>query len=292
MLSPRRFVFTAGRTIFLISISVSIAAIDVVAQAKASSDEHSTVRTDLGFDVVSIRPSNAGPDQWHFRILPGGDRYEAIGMPLGMTIMMAYFPILPVSKDRISGVPGWVWNDKYDVIGKVDETELPAWRNFSQRGLRVRNPMLQTMLQNALADRCKMTIHRTPAQIGGYALVVANHGINRKNLVESKPSDAIPESAIKIDLDARVIPFLRSEDPVAHFYQTSMTALALFLTGSAVIEDRTGLSGKFKFDLTRLGNEGIPSSDWDLAPLGLKLVPTKVPTEIIVIDHIERPSPN
>lgn len=285
MLKPRAY-----RTIFLIGMFVFIAVTEVVAQA--APDDHSTVRTDIVFDVVSIRPSNAGPNQWHLGVVPGGDQYEAIGMPLGMTIMMAYFPILPVSRDRISGAPEWVWDDKYDVVGKVGEAELPAWRNLSQRGVKVRNPMLQTMLQNALADRCKMAIHRTPARIDGYALVVANHGPNHKKLVESEPNDAIPDPAIRIDLDGRVVPIYSSDDPVLHFYQTSMAALAMFLTGSATIEDKTGLPGKYKFDLTRLGTEGIPTSDYDLAPLGLKLVRAKIPTQNIVIDRIERPSPN
>ena len=72
-----------------------------------------------------------------------------------------------------------------------------------------------------------------------------------------------------------------------------MAAFVLFMSGAAPIEDRTGLPGKYKFDLTRFGTEEIPTSDWDLAPLGLRLIPVKIPTENEVIDHnIERPSPN
>ena len=43
------------------------------------------------------------------------------------------------------------------------------------------------------------------------------------------------------------------------------------------------IAGKYRFDLVRIGTDGIPASDWDLAPLGLKLIPIKVPTENIVI---------
>lgn len=157
----------------------------------------------------------------------------------------------------------------------------------------MQNPMLQAMLQNALGDRCKLVVHRVPAQVDGYALVVAKHGPNRKNLVESQPDDAIPDRAIKIAFDGRMVPIYSHDNPVLHFFQTSMAAFALHISGfGAPVEDKTGLTGKYRFDLARLGTEGIPSSDWDLAPLGLKLIPAKIPTENIVIDHIERPSPN
>jgi uncharacterized protein (TIGR03435 family) len=148
------------------------------------------------------------------------------------------------------------------------------------------------MLQNALAERCKMVVHRVPSKIDGYALVVANHGPNLKKLLTQRPEDSIPNRALKLSLGAKLVPILSDDDPVLHFYATSMAAFVLFLSGPAPIEDRTGLTGLYRFDLTRLGTEGIPTSDWDLAPLGLKLIPAKLLTEKIVIEHIERPSSN
>ncbi|WP_348264163.1 TIGR03435 family protein [Telmatobacter sp. DSM 110680] len=298
MLNLPPFLLNAGQTIFLIGISLSVAVPSSFSQvgntpaAKDASDGDVVVHPGLAFDVVSIRASNAGPDESRLQVVPGGDRYEAIGLPLGWTILMAYVSMVPISKDRIVGAPAWVWDDNYDVVGKVGEADMADWRKISQRGLRLQNPMAQTMLQNALADRCKLAVHRVATLIDGYALVVANHGPNRKNLVESKPDDAIPERAEKVDLDARIVRIHSPDDPVVHFYQTSMAAFVLFLSGAASVEDRTGLPGKYKFDFRLIGFEGIPVSDWDLAPLGLKLIPAKIPSENIVIDHIERPSPN
>lgn len=241
--------------------------------ADVAANGDAAVRGDLTFDVVSIRPSEVGSDHGHLEVRPDGDRYEAFGMPLGVSILMGYFPVRMGSRDRIIGTPSWVWNDKYDFVGKVAEADLPAWQKLSQRGFELKNPMLQTMLQNALADRCKMVVQRVPAQINGYALVVAKQGPNRKNLIDSRPDDAIPDRAIKIALDG-------------------MTAFALEMSSPAPIEDRTGLSGKYKFDLSRLGTEGTRISDWDLAPLCLRLIPAKIATENIIIEHIERPSAN
>jgi uncharacterized protein (TIGR03435 family) len=294
----RQSLLRAGKDIYLAAICSSIGVISILAQAgnvpghSASAQKSSNIRADLAFDVVSIRPSNAGPNQWHLAVPTDGDRYEAIGMPLGTTIQLAFFPYRMASKDRIIGAPAWVWNEEYDVVGKVDEADLPSWRKLTRRGLTAPNGMLETMLQNALADRCKLTVHRVPTKIEGYALVVSNHRPNRKNLVQSKPDEVIPDRAVKISLDGRMVPIYSDDNPVLHFYQTSMAALVLFISGSAPVEDRTGLSGKYRFDLTRLATEGMPSSDWDLASLGLKLIPAKIPSEKIVIDHIERPSAN
>jgi uncharacterized protein (TIGR03435 family) len=39
-------------------------------------------------------------------------------------------------------------------------------------------------------------------------------------------------------------------------------------------------------------DEKNPANVWDLAALGLKVMPIKIPAETIVIDHIEKPSQN
>ena len=90
-----------------------------------------------------------------------------------------------------------------------------------------------------------------------------------------------------------MIPFQSPDDPVLRFYATSMMSLAAILSGWGVpVEDRTGLTGKYDFELTRVSNTGDPSVDLDVAALGLKFTAIKIPTENIIIDHIEHPSPN
>jgi uncharacterized protein (TIGR03435 family) len=104
--------------------------------------------------------------------------------------------------------------------------------------------MAQTMLQNALADRCKIAVHRVARLIDGYALVVANHGPNRKNLVESKPDDAIPDRAEKIDLDARIID--SPDDPAVHFYQTSMAVICPVFVRRSIRRGQDGSTWKIQ----------------------------------------------
>lgn len=75
--------------------------------------------------------------------------------------------------------------------------------------------------------------------------------------------------------------------------------------GAAQVVDHTGLTGRYDFTLTWLSSGpdeqhvGAISSDdpdklshWNFAALGLKIVQVKIPTEDLVIDHIESPSQN
>ena len=268
-------------------------AVETLNDIHSISGKDSDVSSRHSFDVVSIRPSSAGPNDWMMRIRPDGDEYEVRGMPLGNTILMAFFPLATQSKERISGAPNWVWEEKYDFVGKVSAEYLEEWRSAAQHGFGTRNPVLEEMLQNALADRCKLIVHRIPATKPGYALVISKRGVNRKNLNEAKAEDSIPANAQRIPWNGRMVPIYFPEEPVVHYFDTSMKSLAenLSKSGAAVV-DETGLTGTYKFNLTRLSTDGDPSINWDLGALGLHLEPIQIPTETIVVDHIERPSPN
>ena len=84
-----------------------------------------------------------------------------------------------------------------------------------------------------------------------------------------------------------------------------MERLARVLSGEAgrAVEDRTGLSGRFDFDLEYTPTVGIP--DASALPgdrpsfftalqeqLGLKLEPRRGPVEVFVIESAERPEEN
>jgi uncharacterized protein (TIGR03435 family) len=300
MENRRSYSLDVGRTLFLTCTSICVAVASAVAQAIPPPPDATPVVTGsssgskiLAFDVVSIRPSNAPDNQWNIRLDPNGDEYRALGLPLAQTILIAYFPRALQSKERLSGAPGWVWNDKFDFVAKVAFDDVEEWHKPLQHGWGQPNPMLETMLQAVLADRCKLVVHRIPATVPGFALVVANHGPELKRLVQADAHETIPDNAQRIPEEGRMVPILSPEDPVLHFYGTSMASLAALLSRfGAPVEDRTGLTGKYDFALTRFNTVGDPSVDWNLSALGLKLAPIRVSTETIVIDHIERPSPN
>ena len=243
------------------------------------------------FDAVSIRPHDPklpvnGP------VGTSPDGYQAINKPLAAVILDAYFPRVLQARWPVKNLPAWGLSENYDIVAKVSPADYATWKEQADHwNPSYPNRMLMGMLQSMLADRCKLVVHRVPAQADGYALVVGKRG---PKLRPARVDEKIPANAIRIPEDGRMVPLSRdSSNPVLTFYQTSMPSLAaLLMTLSPMpVIDRTGLQGKFDFTLPRQDVGGGPVI-WDFEALGLKLEPIKIPAEDIVIDHIERPSAN
>jgi len=253
----------------------------------------------MAFDVVSIRPSKPGSPWGGVQVLPDG--YRAWGIGLWATVAHAYFQMELYSTDRLQGMQPWMTSDKYDVEAKVAPADVAEW----QRQTRTTQPqvMLQTMLQGMLAERCKLVVHRIPAEIEGYALVVGKNG---PKLKETPPGEVFPAGHVQPD-GGEAIGYRPGEKLQVSFYGFSMGAFAHHLSGMSFqhpVVDKTGLTGKYDFvllwqsmdpgeDLKAIvvsPTDSNPLANWNFKALGLEVRPIKIPTETIVIDHIERPS--
>lgn len=248
----------------------------------------------LEFEVVSIKPTRPGVSEGRIFTPLDGDEFDVEGFPLWLTIELAYFPRALMQRERLQGAPDWVWNDRYDFEAKVGETDLAEWQTLLQHQNPLKhNEMLEGMLQVALTARCKLVVRRIPSEVPGYALEVGTNGPNRSKLKTTSSDEPIPTNAQGISEDAGMIPILSPDKPVLQFFHTSIEALTAMLSryGAPVI-DKTGLTGKYDFNLLRLNTLSDPRMDWDVNALGLVLKPVKVPTETLVIEHIDRPSTN
>jgi uncharacterized protein (TIGR03435 family) len=159
------------------------------------------------------------------------------------------------------------------------------------------------MLQNMLADRCKLVVHRVPAEMPAFAVVLAKTG---PKLTEAATDEAKPSGSIPFPGGGFITPYNRGERPRIGFTSFSMDAFAQFLRrlAGAPVMDRTGLTGKYDISLNWLSqgmdetegvvstNDPYPLSHWNFGALGLKVERVQIPTEHIVIDHIEKPSAN
>ncbi len=177
---------------------------------------------------------------------------------------------------------------------------MAEWQKQGRQG----GEMLSAMLRSMLEDRCKLAVHWVPGQTSGYALVVGKHGAKLKMSI---PGEPVPPKGIPIRLGMVTVPgttyfpFSKGETRTGMpIYNISMEVLAGFLSElvETPIVDKTGLTGNYDLVLNKLPMEDRSESDpgpsiqWDLDELGLKLVPMKLPTRRLVIDHIEKPSAN
>jgi uncharacterized protein (TIGR03435 family) len=254
----------------------------------------------LAFDVVSIRPSGGSPGDSGWT----PDGYFAKGQTLYTTIMVAYAldsTMFSHSPDRMSGQPPWVRKDLYDIDAKLDEASAKVWQNLN---LDQRLEALRTMLLAVLQDRCKMIAHTNMVDAPVFELVVGKHG---PKLKETPPDEAAPERSVTISDQARMTPTLPGAvKPQFVFFRTSMIDLATVLSmySNRPVVDHTGLSGKYDFAVPRIdsapsaadgaaaASDPDQSPKWDLTEAGLEMRPSKAPTKMLVIDHIDRPSEN
>jgi uncharacterized protein (TIGR03435 family) len=200
---------------------------------------------------------------------------------------------LGAEDSRISGGPNWLHSERYDVDAKIDSSVVDELKKLSpdQRTL-----ALQHMLRVLLADRCNLTIHRESKDLPIYTLVIAKSGTK---LHEANPGETGSSS-------------YAGQSIIGHARPLSSLARMLSVSLGRPVLDKTGLPGTYDFKLVWAPDDSQtqafsasapndrPAPQTDSNPssiftaiqeqLGLKLVSGKGPIEIVVIDHVERPS--
>jgi uncharacterized protein (TIGR03435 family) len=230
------------------------------------------------FEVATIKPV-ATPDPNRAYDRTEGRRFLAHHMTLRDLIMMANH----VDAREIAGGPAWVASDEYDVEAVAGENS--QWPD--QR---------EAMLKKLLADRFQLAFHREQRTLPVYELVIAKGGSKLKAADTGAHSGASCEHFGSCNFH---------NEPLAHFSRW----LAYAVLDRPVI-DKTGLAETYDFTLRWTPDESQFTTSGLRAPqaagdavtpplfvaieeqLGLKLVPEKMPAEVLVIDRAERPSEN
>jgi uncharacterized protein (TIGR03435 family) len=251
---------------------------------------------DPAFEAVSIKPNVTASDRVDFGP-PAGARFTATNVSLRMLIMRAY----KVKNFEVSGGPGWMNSDRYDVATSTAEG------NISEAQFKL-------MLQSLLADRFQVRVHRETKQMPVYVLLPAKNGTRLPQAAEACiEHDAPQPSTPMIPCGGFFMDAGRLEGRRVSM-ATFVTALSNFL-GRPVL-DKTGYIGAFDLNLEFTfegiagfngGGFGAPSLLADAGnvdsskptiftaiqqQLGLRLESQKGLAEILVIDHAEKPSEN
>ncbi len=237
-------------------------------------------QTRLTFEVASIKPSKPGMPGGGIKPMSAGQGYLVAGAPV--RLMMSVMYRVPVS--RITGGPGWLDDDLWEVEAKADKAYSPD--------------DLHIMFQNLLADEFKLKFHKESKEGQVYVLTVDKAGPKMK--VNDSPQDF--EVPIKGGVDGTMI---GKRVPIEYLCFW-LGSIPLRLDGRPVI-DKTGLTGNYDFTLSFL-TELPPGINQDNLPpglldrptifdalkqqLGLKLEPQRGPVEYYVIDHVEKPAGN
>jgi uncharacterized protein (TIGR03435 family) len=229
------------------------------------------------FEVASVKPNTANDRIVSINVGPGA-RFAAKGYTLVLLTQRAY----GVMDWNVSGGPGWIRTDRFDVTAKA-----PISGTLTEK-------QLQPMLQALLVDRFKLRLHKSSQQMPGYALVVAKGGPKVKAAADR---DEHPDT-FRLTGTGLVGQAITMED------------FARFVAGKLglVAVDETGLKGvyNFKADWTvepDLSTGGLPNVD-PRDPLrsavfaaledqlGLRLTAQKIAVDVLIIDHVEHPSEN
>jgi uncharacterized protein (TIGR03435 family) len=241
--------------------------------------------TPLVFEAASVKPSPSGTRFFSMNRLLGG-RLRASGATLGDLLMQAY----GLESFQVTGGPEWLNSARYDVSATTTADAVTE----NQR---------RQMIQSLLTDRFKVVLHRETKELPIYALTLTKGG----SKLMRADAGTCPDPPV---LTNPCGGFRISNRSLMAGKKVTVAQLAgelSFLLGRSVV-DQTGLAGIFDIHLewTPDPNLGRPVNDSEPPPsgdgptiftaiqeqLGLKLESRKGPTEILVIDHAEKPSPN
>jgi uncharacterized protein (TIGR03435 family) len=272
------------------------------------------------FEVASIKPNNSGDGRVMMQNQPG--RFVATNITLRLLIRNAY----QLQDFQISGGPGWMASDHFDINAKVPDEyrDLPPMRPGSGPG------PLQLMIRALLVERFKLTVHNETKDSPIYALILArSDGKLGPNLKKSEtdceamfaagrarggamPPPGPPPPGQPMPCGIRIGPGNMAVGGVP----LAQVANALGMFAGRIVQDRTGLIGNYDMNLTWTPDQmpqrppGAPSDQpaqfngVSVDPngpslftavqeqLGLKLDSQRGPVETLVIDRAEKPVEN
>jgi uncharacterized protein (TIGR03435 family) len=209
---------------------------------------------------------------------------------------------------QVDGGPSWVDRERFDI------NTTAADPGSSQPRLGGPPSTTQLRMRTLLAERFHLAVHRETKEMPVYALVMARpEGTLGPELHASSDDCAAILGAVR--RGSRPPPLSATGHPTCDISMSPgnvtggtqpMPMLASILSGilQRTVVDRTNVKGNYDLILNFSPDSGLPASvDSPAADpnapsiftalqeqLGLKLESTKGPVDLIVIDHIEKPT--
>jgi uncharacterized protein (TIGR03435 family) len=304
-----------GRRLVL-GIAVVVVVGGPVAGGALTLQSQVVVRPEIAFATASIKPGKPidGLSPSTLSVQVGfvkrvlsrtRDGRVRIGGPLQVLIQAAY----NVTRFQIEGGPPWLLSDPFAIEAQTDESATPD--------------EIRSMLQSLLADRFQLTLRRELRKLPVYELTAASGGLR---IAAMKEGDCTPPKELRWDLIDLEAPLficdgggrrgVLSQNPETRprpqwprvvrieMGDISMPALIDLISGDLdrIVIDKTGFTERFNLLLdfappsdpsSRLPPYSGPTIFTALEDqLGLQLVSTEEPVEVLVIERVERPVEN
>lgn len=238
-----------------------------------------------GFEVATIKPSKPGTHGK--RIGYNGHEFMMSNVTMNDMISFAY----GLHSKQIIGAQDWFDKDLFDVAGKPD---VPGVPNLHQ---------MELMMQKLLPDRFALKFHHEQRKLAAYVITVASGG---PKITKTKFSPKDPQ-AFGFRAFGNLLVANMTIKEFATWFQASVM--------DRPVVDHTGLTDRYDFNLKwtpdasqfmqwrasdgavptpAADNPDAPPSLWTAMPeqLGLKMEAGQAMDDVMVIDHVDHPSPN
>jgi uncharacterized protein (TIGR03435 family) len=234
---------------------------------------------DPAFEVATIKPTPPDAQGWSYRLHTR--QFKANNRSVEDLVELAWH----VRSRQVDSAPAkaeWIDQLKFDIAAEPD---TPGEPSLDQQRL---------MIRKLLADRFQFKFHTVQKIFPVYALTVerdfgkltkSDPGVNNAGRIFTKE---MPDGQMRLQFSYQTMP--EFEDTLMNFIRDRQ------------IVDETGLKGAFDFtfEVPMTLFQGDPISDDErtniflhaVQELGFKLVPKKESLDVIVIDHLEKPSAN
>ncbi len=239
---------------------------------------------DPSFGVATIKPNTSGGTQMQGLTL-NGRNFAVRNGSLGDLISFAY----GVQMKQIVDGPPWLNVDRYDIAAVPDKEGVPS------------ADQLRSMMRKLLADRFKLTTHVVKRNLPAYVLTTDT---GDGKLTPTQLSGPLPGMGIRTGATGLTLQMVNAST-------TDFTGFLQMLVLDRPVVDQTGIKGRFDFKVTFTPDDsqfnghppklpaqaGATESSPNLfdavqQQLGLKLTAERTAVDTIIIDHVERPSPN